>query len=111
MVAGITLIVITVVVVVRVAMMVTMVVMAGLIIRVGMHKGSREGTYWRRKSHAESRRERKQPGHHPDQGNAPSASSLHLRQHDVTSFCCPIDSRGRGPSKALSFRSVHNVLP
>jgi hypothetical protein len=108
MVTRITVIVITVVVVVRVVMVVTM---AGLIIRVGVHKGSREGTHWRRKSHTQRGRERKQSDHCPDQGNAPSASSLHPRQHHVTSFCCPIDARGRGPSKALSFRSAQNVVP
>src|SRR4030095_2765292 len=113
MVSGITVIVSPVFVLLRLVMVVVMVIMAGLIIGVGVHKGSREGTHWRRKSHTQGGRKRKQPDHCPDQGNAPSASSLHARQHDVTSFCCPIDPRGRGPSKAYPldpFRMLYHNL-
>jgi len=74
-------------------MMVAMVIMAGLIARVGVHKGPRKGTHWRRKCHAQGGRKRKQTDDCPDQGNAPSASSLHPRQHHTTSLCCPIDAR------------------
>jgi hypothetical protein len=68
MMASITVVVIAVVVLVmrRVVMMVTMVVMTGLIIRVRMHKRSREGTNRGCKSHAQGRRKRKQPHHRPN---------------------------------------------
>jgi hypothetical protein len=104
MVAGTAVIVIAVVVVVRVVMMVTMVIMAGFIVRVGMHKGSREGTRWSRKSHAQGWRERKQPRHHPDQGNASSASSLHARQH-VAHFT-RVSMMSRRFAAPLTFRAA-----
>ena len=81
MVTGITVIVIAVVVVVRGVMMVTVVIMARLIIRMGMHKGSREGTHWCRKGHAQRGCERKQPNHRPDESDGPCACPFQCDQH------------------------------
>ncbi|MFZ0853197.1 MAG: hypothetical protein WAO08_28870 [Hyphomicrobiaceae bacterium] len=81
MMASVTVVVIAVVVVVRVVMMVTMMVMAGLIIRVRVHKRSREGTNWGCKSHAQGRSKRKQPDHRPDKSDCQRACPFQSDQH------------------------------
>jgi len=103
MVAAITVVVIAVVVVVRVVMVVTTMV-PELIIGMDMHQGSREGTHWCRKSQAQGGRERKQPCHYPDQGNALSASSLHTRQH-VAHFT-RVSVMSRRFASPLTFRAA-----
>jgi hypothetical protein len=79
MIGSITLVVIAMVVGVRVVMMVTM--MAGLIIRVRVHKRSREGTNWGCKNHAQGRSKRKQPDHRPDKSDCPRACPFQSDQH------------------------------
>ena len=98
MMGSITLVVIAMVVWVRVVMMVTMMVMAGLIIRVRVHKRSREGTNWGRKSHAQGRSKRKQPDHRPDKSDCPRTCPFQSDQHGPSDHTLLVNASGGGAS-------------
>ena len=96
MMGSITLVVIAILVWVRVVMMVTMMVMAGLIIRVRVHKRSREGTNWGCKSHAQGRSKRKQPDHRPDKSDCPRACPFQSDQHGPCDHTLLVNASGGG---------------